>query len=273
MNAIISSEVHPNTAATSVAEPPRTASSGCSGRPVPRTGKNPGPRSSSEVRFRRARSASGNRRTSACWSDLRSEPTPRWERKVRVSAAAASAVWARGVEPLMETAWWNRPRADGMARRVVTFAPPPDSPKTVTFPGSPPNVATLSRTHSSAATMSSIPTRPESASPGWTEERSRNPSEPTRWFRPIITTSCLRARLSNAYIGHDAEPTDQPPPWSQTSTGRPADPSSVGVQTLRTRQSSSVTDSMDLTPVRGSASAGIDIPVNCSVVICGHDGP
>ena len=39
-----------------------------------------------------------------------------------------------------------------------TLAPPPDWPKIVTFAGSPPKLEMLSRTHSSAATMSSMPT-------------------------------------------------------------------------------------------------------------------
>src|ERR1700747_3088111 len=46
---------------------------------------------------------------------------------------------------------------------TVTFAPPPDSPKIVTLPASPPKAAILSRTHSSAATMSSIPAFPDAA--------------------------------------------------------------------------------------------------------------
>ena len=50
---------------------------------------------------------------------------------------------------------WKSPCAAGMAMSVQIFAPPPDSPKTVTFPGSPPNAAMLSRTHSRAATRSS----------------------------------------------------------------------------------------------------------------------
>ena len=51
----------------------------------------------------------------------------------------------------------NRPRADGVAISVVTALPPADSPKTVTWSGSPPNAAMLSRTHSSAATWSRSP--------------------------------------------------------------------------------------------------------------------
>jgi hypothetical protein len=71
----------------------------------------------------------------------------------------------------------NNPFAAGIPISVVTFPPPPDCPKIVTLPGSPPNAATLSRTHSSDCTRSSIPTLPELAyrsSPN--DERSRNPS-------------------------------------------------------------------------------------------------
>jgi hypothetical protein len=65
--------------------------------------------------------------------------------------------------PLSTTALWKRPLAEGIAVSVHTFAPPPDWPMIVTLPGSPPKPAMLSRTHSSAATMSSIPTLPEAA--------------------------------------------------------------------------------------------------------------
>ena len=47
-------------------------------------------------------------------------------------------------------AWWNRPCAAGRPRSVPTLIPPADSPKMVTWSGSPPNAAMLSRTHSSA---------------------------------------------------------------------------------------------------------------------------
>ena len=60
-------------------------------------------------------------------------------------------------------ALWNRPFADGIASSVLTLPPPPDWPKIVTLPGSPPKRAMLSRTHCSDATMSSMPTLPESA--------------------------------------------------------------------------------------------------------------
>ena len=62
---------------------------------------------------------------------------------------------ARTEAPLSTTALWNRPLAEGIAESTHTFAPPPDWPMIVTFPGSPPKLAMLSRTHSSAATMSS----------------------------------------------------------------------------------------------------------------------
>ena len=74
-------------------------------------------------------------------------------------------------------------------------------------------------------------------------------------------------------MGHDADPTDHPPPCNQSRTGSEALCSSVGVQMLRTRQSSLVHLSTARMPVRGSASRGISMPVNWAVVICGHEGP
>ena len=64
-------------------------------------------------------------------------PAPRWRR-----GAARRSAGSRGGT--------GRARA-GVASSVPTLMPPADSPKIVTFPGSPPNAAMLSRTHSSAA--------------------------------------------------------------------------------------------------------------------------
>ena len=44
---------------------------------------------------------------------------------------------------------------------AATLCPPADSPKMVTLSGSPPKPSMLSRTHSSAATVSSVPKFPE----------------------------------------------------------------------------------------------------------------
>ncbi len=52
-------------------------------------------------------------------------------------AVAASMVSTDG--PLCTIALWNRPCADGIAINMQDLAPPPDSPKMVTFSGSPPN--------------------------------------------------------------------------------------------------------------------------------------
>jgi hypothetical protein len=49
----------------------------------------------------------------------------------------------------------------GIAKRALTFMPPPDSPKIMTLPGSPPKLSMLSRTHSNAAIKSSMPAFPE----------------------------------------------------------------------------------------------------------------
>ena len=69
----------------------------------------------------------------------------------------------RRPDPLCTAARWNSPLAAGIASSVLTFAPPPDCPKMVTLPGSPPKLPMLSRTQSRAATMSSIPTLAEEA--------------------------------------------------------------------------------------------------------------
>ena len=57
----------------------------------------------------------------------------------------------------------EQPAAAGIAISVAHLAPPPDWPKMVTFRGSPPKPAALSRTHLSASTRSSMPALPESA--------------------------------------------------------------------------------------------------------------
>ena len=60
---------------------------------------------------------------------------------------------------------WNSPEAAGMANSVDTLMAPADSPKIVTWSGSPPNEAMLSRTHSTAATWSSSPQLPSRRAP------------------------------------------------------------------------------------------------------------
>ena len=60
------------------------------------------------------------------------------------------------------------------------FTEPADSPKTVTLPGSPPNAAISSRTHSSAATWSSMASLPVASSPPPSSRARRNPKGPRR---------------------------------------------------------------------------------------------
>ena len=54
-------------------------------------------------------------------------------------------------------ALWKSPFASGDAWSTHTDHEPADCPKIVTLPGSPPNAATLSRTHWSVATWSRMP--------------------------------------------------------------------------------------------------------------------
>ena len=77
------------------------------------------------------------------------------------TASARRVVRSRSAKrtpaPLWMIALWNSPLAAGIASRALTFPPPPDWPKMVTLPGSPPKRAACSRTHSSAATRSRTP--------------------------------------------------------------------------------------------------------------------
>lgn len=82
----------------------------------------------------------------------------------------------------------NRPAALGMASSAATDPAPADSPKTVTWSGSPPNAVMLSRTHSRAATWSSSPRLAGAPS------MRAKPSMPTRWLRVTTTSSPARAR-------------------------------------------------------------------------------
>ena len=68
---------------------------------------------------------------------------------------------SRSAMPLMMIPLWNRPSAAGVCISEVIFVPPPDWPISVTLSGSPPKPSMLSRIHSSAATMSALPTFPE----------------------------------------------------------------------------------------------------------------
>ena len=81
----------------------------------------------------------------------------------------------------------NRPLARGIASREAAQPAPADSPKTVTWPGSPPKAAMLSRTHSRAATWSRSPRL--AGAPAITAK----PSIPTRWLNVTTTTSPSRA--------------------------------------------------------------------------------
>ena len=99
------------------------------------------------------------------------------------------------MEPLSTMALENSPFAEGIAIRVDTLPPPPLWPKMVTFAGSPPKLAMLSRTHSSALTMSIIPRLPLCAYLAPKAERSRKPRTLSRWFRETTTTPWSRARF------------------------------------------------------------------------------
>ena len=115
---------------------------------------------------------SSGRPSPARLAAVASQPAASPSSLVTMAASAGSA--AAWTEPLCEIALANRPRARGSDSSVVTLIAPADSPKMVTLPGSPPNAAMLSRTHSSAAIWSSSPRL------AGTSGSSANPSTPSR---------------------------------------------------------------------------------------------
>lgn len=61
---------------------------------------------------------------------------------VHRSGRATTELSGHAISPRLiawEIALWNKPRACGAIISILTLAPPEDSPKSVTFPGSPPN--------------------------------------------------------------------------------------------------------------------------------------
>ena len=101
---------------------------------------------------------------------------------------------------------WKRPWAAGIPSSVSTAPPPADWPAIVTRPGSPPNAAMFSRTHSSAASQSRTP-RLLGAPAMWP-----NPSNPSRYEIVTVTTPS-RVKAAPSYQGLAGEPSVKPPPW------------------------------------------------------------
>lgn len=52
---------------------------------------------------------------------------------------------------------WYKPQEPGMVRCPATAAPPPEPPKIMTFPGSPPKLRMFSCTHRNASTCHTVP--------------------------------------------------------------------------------------------------------------------
>ena len=107
----------------------------------------------------RSRAGGSSRRRSAVPA-----VSPRSPRNASETLSASSRGATKFADPLCRIARRKSPRARGMPRRVATLIAPADSPKTVTFAGSPPKAAISSRTHSSAAIWSRIPSFPVAGS-------------------------------------------------------------------------------------------------------------
>ena len=104
--------------------------------------------------------------TSVCAATRRIGSASRSAASVAGSPAAAATApvteaASAGEKNVPGTDWamarWNRPFAAGIASSAAITPAPADSPKTVTFAGSPPNCSMFSWTQRSAATASSRP--------------------------------------------------------------------------------------------------------------------
>ena len=182
-----SSRVLPQITGTRAILPWASASAGCCGRTRLPNSIGVGPRSMA------VKAAAGSlRRHSAV-------EQPSWVPRAAPSASAfafatqgedagkplITALSGQVIEqpPLCAIARWNKPREPGATRWAHTSKAPPDSPKTVTSPGSPPNAAALRWTQRSAACWSSRPNAPEPGRSGW----ARKPKKPSRKF--VVTTT------------------------------------------------------------------------------------
>ena len=149
MNSVISSLVVPIIVGTAP-DPPRTPSIGGRGSTEPSTTGMNG--SSMRATAASAFPCASSNTSVGTASSSASVVAPTSASTVRAIAVACSRECTNEPPPDCTMAWWNRPCAAGNASRVPTLIPPADSPKIVTRPGSPPNAAMLSRTHSRAST-------------------------------------------------------------------------------------------------------------------------
>ena len=147
------------------------------------------------ARSRRATSAGGS---DFSWASALSRSNP--AKRIRAVASAdefglpgcsasvgfsASARLCEPKPPLCEIARWNSPSARFETSRLNTSVPPADSPKIVTFFGSPPKAAAFSRTHSSERIRSSVPQLPDASSPFALLDQRRL-AEPAERTEPVV---------------------------------------------------------------------------------------
>ena len=161
MKIVISSLLNPIRIGTSADCSGAAGMKGSRGRTTPSTtGPKlgpPGPPLPSTLRPAANNVSAGTARRSSAVS------APTSASSLSASAAASSALPDVTPGPDWMIAFWNRPSAAGIASRWLTFEPPPLSPMIVTFAGSPPKPAILSRTHSRLATRSRFPALPDLA--------------------------------------------------------------------------------------------------------------
>src|SRR2546430_158253 len=125
-------------------------------------------------------------------------------------AAALSASPRRRVDPLCTTALWNRPFAIGIDAMVLTLLPPPDWPKIVTFPGSPPKLAMVPLEEKRVFIIE--PAGSRRLGTGWAVVHRAPNAGPGLWFRRAGETArCFGSgSIRNALERVDPVPSEAP---------------------------------------------------------------
>ena len=194
-------------------------------------------------------------------SPTSSRSTPTSSRNRAATAAPRSGPYTDVAGALCTIARWKSPSALGEVIRVVTDAPPEDSPKTVISSGSPPKAEMHSRTQCSAAIWSRKPRLvSKTCSSVEKDDRSRKPNAPRRKLIETTTTSPFSLRCRPSYTCCADEPSEYAPPWIHTSTGR-SSPSGRGAHTLSDRQSSEIDND-------GSIGTGLSRPCGAIAPKC-----
>ena len=130
-----------------------------------------------------------------------------------VVSAAASRGIMRIPGPLSMDALLKYGAAEGMAYKHDVLAPPPLSPKIITFDGSPPKLWMFSRTHLRPSRMSSIPGSQGCILFAAQLAQVQIAHQTEAMIRRHDHHVEVCARVSTVLVAAPPEPVAEPPPW------------------------------------------------------------